>query len=55
MKLKELPRSLMSAFRLQRLSVDCLSYVAEGQWQGCIVSLTSIESRLSVVHLTVRT
>ncbi len=53
MKVKELPLSIYTAFRLRRLSLDRLLVRPEKKIP-VIVSLTTIEARLSVVDLVIR-
>src|SRR5690625_6231368 len=52
MKLKEYPQSLFTAYKLLALKPERLHAVQESL--PIIVSLTSIPSRLSTVHLTIR-
>ncbi|WP_428240998.1 glycosyltransferase [Gynuella sp.] len=54
MKPKEIPPSLFRALQLQLLSPKNLHLVTADTAAECIVSLTSIESRLGIVHLTIR-
>ena len=53
MKLKELPSSLWKAFSLNRKAVAQLQPL-NAQKIPVLVSLTSIESRLATIHLTIR-
>lgn len=53
MKLKELPTSLMTAWRLNRMDVAQL-HQPSAEILPIIVSLTSIPSRLPIIHLTIR-
>lgn len=53
MKLKELPRSWWTAFSLARVPLASLARRAE-TCLPVIVSLTSIPSRLDIIHLTIR-
>ncbi|AJQ95291.1 glycosyltransferase [Gynuella sunshinyii] len=54
MKPKEIPPSLLRALQLKLLSPKKFHLVTENTAASCIVSLTSIESRLNIVHLTIR-
>lgn len=54
MKLKEIPGSLGRVFALSRMSAGKLALPPERVAENCIVSFTSIPSRLKVLHLTVR-
>lgn len=53
MKVKELPLSIYTAFRLRRLSLDRLPETT-AEMIPVIVSLTTIEARLGVVDLVIR-
>lgn len=54
MKLKEVPGSLSRAWQLRQIPLSALAEPAERQALDCIISLTSIPSRLGVLHLTIR-
>ncbi|WP_026193614.1 glycosyltransferase family 2 protein [Teredinibacter turnerae] len=54
MKLKELPKSLALSWKLSRMSGEQMIGVSRAKADNCIVSFTSIPSRLSILHLTVR-
>lgn len=54
MKLKEIPESLYRAYRLSRIPVEKLSRVRDSGAVDCVVSLATIESRLPILHLAVR-
>jgi hypothetical protein len=54
MKLKELPRSIYTEWRLSRTPLEELGASATPLSDRVIVSLTSIRSRLPVVHLAIR-
>ncbi|UCZ56949.1 glycosyltransferase family 2 protein [Desulfurispirillum indicum] len=53
MKLKELPGSLLTGYRLARMPIETLHTVS-GECLPVIVTLTSIPSRLKTLHLTIR-
>jgi hypothetical protein len=53
MKLKELPMSLRAMWRLSRISTTQL-FQRNSKPLPVIVSLTSIPSRLTIIHLTIR-
>ncbi|HET8885331.1 MAG TPA: glycosyl transferase [Salinimicrobium sp.] len=53
MKLKEIPLSLFTAFSLRSIPVESLKSHSEPAFP-IIVSLTTIESRLDKVHITIR-
>lgn len=54
MKLKEVPKSLTTAFKLRTTPVDKLGQGAKQCEFPLVVSLTSIPSRLAILHLTIR-
>lgn len=54
MKLKELPQSLKTAWRLRRTPQAKLGFGAAPAPAGLVISLTSIESRLARLDLTIR-
>ncbi|MBU2984942.1 glycosyltransferase family 2 protein [Saccharophagus degradans] len=54
MKLKELPLSLKTAWRLRRTPIEKLGFDAAPAPSGLVISLTSIESRLARLDLTIR-
>jgi hypothetical protein len=54
MKFKELPSSIARVWQLVRKPINSLGEDASEINERLIVSLTSIESRLSIVHLTIR-
>jgi len=54
MKLKEMPPSLMNAWRLSRMPVQAFDRCSKTRLNNCLVSLTSIPSRLGILHLTIR-